>query len=263
MTGRGSARLIGWAMAGGASAALLSGAALALTLTRKPETEPLFLTMDPAQPANLSVAALADPAPAVVDEAPDIPEPAPLAEKLPDMFQTEELPGMVRAPALRAPSPDRPVQADLSLPDPMQDPEPKQEPEAKPKRDLKPTPQPKPKPKKVEAAPREQMSASAGASAPKAGRTATGGKKTSPAAYAKAVMKKVRATKKKSGAGRGKVVVGFTIGSNGRLAGVSILQSSGNAGLDRVATDHILRSAPFPAPPQGVGTSYSFEFIGN
>lgn len=84
----------------------------------------------------------------------------------------------------------------------------------------------------------------------------------SPAAYAKAVMKKVRSTKKKSGAGNGTVVVGFTIGKDGSLAGVKLLQSSGNAALDKIALDHIRRSAPFPAPPPDAGRSYSFEFVG-
>lgn len=74
-------------------------------------------------------------------------------------------------------------------------------------------------------------------------------------------MKKVRATKRKTGAGRGTVVVGFSIAPDGSLAGVQVLQGSGNAALDRIATDHIRRAAPFPVPPEGAETGYSFEFV--
>jgi periplasmic protein TonB len=44
---------------------------------------------------------------------------------------------------------------------------------------------------------------------------------------------------------------------------VQVLQTSGNAALDRIAMDHIRRSAPFPAPPPtATGRGYSFEFVG-
>jgi protein TonB len=75
-------------------------------------------------------------------------------------------------------------------------------------------------------------------------------------------MKAVRATPRKSGVGRGKVLVGFSIGRDGSLDRIMILAPSGNAALDAVAIDHIRRAAPFPAPPDGVGTSFSFEFVG-
>jgi periplasmic protein TonB len=43
---------------------------------------------------------------------------------------------------------------------------------------------------------------------------------------------------------------------------VTILEPSGNAALDAVAMDHIRRTAPFPAPPDGVAANFSFEFVG-
>lgn len=56
---------------------------------------------------------------------------------------------------------------------------------------------------------------------------------------------------------------GFSIAPDGGLAGVQILQSSGNAALDRIAVDHIRRSAPFPAPPPtATARNYSFEVVG-
>jgi protein TonB len=75
-------------------------------------------------------------------------------------------------------------------------------------------------------------------------------------------MKKVRATRTKVGVGRGTVVVGFTIATDGGLASVRVLKSSGNAHLDDIAIDHIRRSAPFPPPPATAATRFSFEFIG-
>jgi periplasmic protein TonB len=125
----------------------------------------------------------------------------------------------------------------------------------------KPKTQPAPKSKAQK--PTEKVAPSAGPSAPKQGQNAKGGAaKVSSAAYAKAVLKKVRATKKKSGAGKGVAVVGFTVGTSGALAGVKVLRSSGNAALDQMAVGHVQRSAPFPTPPKGAGRSFSFEFIG-
>lgn len=265
MTAGGPARVIGWSVAGVVSAALLSGAALALTLTHRPDPTHLFLTPEPAPPADISIAALADPAPVVVDEAPDQADPEPSADDpLPSPPVADTSPTRPEGPALAAPPPEVPVQADLSIPEPA--PKPAAKPaEAKPEKKPKPQKAKRkdaPAPKKAETKSPEKNAASAASSAPKSGAKAKGGKKTSPAAYAKAVMKKVRATSKKSGAGKGTVDVGFSIADNGGLAGVSILQSSGNAALDKLAADHIRRSAPFPAPPEGAGTSYSFEFVG-
>ncbi|MEZ5797734.1 MAG: energy transducer TonB [Paracoccaceae bacterium] len=109
---------------------------------------------------------------------------------------------------------------------------------------------------------RTEKPAAAAASAPKTSAKASGGAQVSVQSYARAVMKKVRATKKRSGAGHGTVVVGFTVARDGGLAGVKVLQSSGNAALDRAAQDHIRRSAPFPPPPEGAGRRFSFEFVG-
>jgi hypothetical protein len=41
-----------------------------------------------------------------------------------------------------------------------------------------------------------------------------------------------------------------------------VLQGSGNAALDQIATDHIRRAATFPTPPEGACTSFSFEYFG-
>jgi protein TonB len=251
----------------------LSGAALALTSAKAPEPEPLFLAVGEAPPAALTIAAVADPGPVVVDEAPDLAEPMPAAdEATPDLPTADPAPVKPRAAALTAPPPDVVAKADISLPEPepIRTPELTPEPEGKtadPEPKPKDTPKPKERPQTAEpkeAKPetKKKRSASAGSTAPTAAAKSSGGKTVSSAAYAKAVMRKVRATKKKFGAGKGTVVVGFSIGREGGLATVSVLQGSGNAALDQIATDHIRRAAPFPAPPDGVDSSFSFEFVG-
>jgi protein TonB len=231
----------------------------------------LVLNLSPLPPAAPSIAALADPAPMVVDEAPD---PAKAAETpeadapaVPDQDMVPDLPKLAAAPTL--PAPEVPVAADLTLPPPPTKPEP--QPADQP--DTKPRPNPKladtapksavtpdPRPDKTPAP--DQNPVTAGAIAPDAGAIASGGAKVSAAAYARSVMKAVRATPRKSGGGRGMVIVGFSIARDGSLDRVMILAPSGNAALDAVAIDHIRRAAPFPAPPDGVGTSFSFEFVG-
>lgn len=240
-------RLAGWLLSGAVAVALLcAAAAFALAAERKAPV--LFLDLAALPPAAPAVAAVAEPAPQVADQAPDVPA----------------------AAAMSLPKVDVPVIADLYLPALPEKPVPVAETPAK-KKVAKPDPNPKPekkkktaytpKPDKKPKADQPTETTSASPSAPKAaGKTKTGGA-LSPAAYAKAVMKKVRSTKKKSGAGQGTVVVGFTIGRDGSLAAVKVLQSSGSATLDKIAVDHIRRSAPFPAPPEGAGSSYSFEFV--
>ncbi|MDX8350493.1 TonB family protein [Cognatiyoonia sp. IB215446] len=60
----------------------------------------------------------------------------------------------------------------------------------------------------------------------------------------------------------GIAVVRFSIAANGGLAGVSIVQSSGSARLDRAAMQVIQRAAPFPPPPPGAKRSFSIRIEG-
>jgi protein TonB len=173
----------------------------------------------------------------------------------------EAAPQMVAAAPVVLPVPEGPVTADLALPPPPEKPKPKTE-----KVEETPVEKPKSAPDKKKAADKpkettEKVVSAPAASAPKAGSQTKGGA-VSPAVYARAVMKKVRSTKKTSGAGKGTVVVGFTIAADGGLAGVRLLHGSGNAALDKIALDHIRRAVPFPMPPEGAGRSYSFEFVG-
>lgn len=273
-------RGLGWLAAGVSAAAILSGAAaLALTAQRAPGPA-IFLDLSQALPAAAAVAAVADPAPRVVDEAPALDAPAAAAEAAPPPPGAEAAPDLPQAVALPATLPDLPAVADLALPPPPQTPVPETAPEkpvepkvARVEPEPKPRPEPKPEEPRQEPAPekpaeaapattRAKVAAASAATATKASARAVAGGGVSPASYAKAVMKKVRATKKKKGAGRGAVVIGFTVAANGGLASVQIVRSSGNAALDQVGVDHIRRAAPFPAPPADAGRSFSFEFVG-
>lgn len=267
--------LAGWSGAGLSAAAILTGAA-ALALTVQRPAEPLLLDLGQMPPAAPAIAAIADAAPQEVDEAPALDLPPEVAPpELPPLALPDAPVLPVAAPVMSLPKPDVLTRSDLALPpqEPPAQPERPQK-QAKPEKAAKkPTPEParpvtkdkprKPAEKTAETKPAKKAAASAGSSAPQKGQKAKGGAaKVSPAAYAKAVMKKVRATKKQAGAGKGMVVVGFTVSDSGGLAGIKVLRSSGNAALDQVAISHIKCASPFPAPPEGAGRSFSFEFVG-
>ena len=251
-------RAAGWALSGLAAAGLLTGAAaLALGADRPPPV--LIVDLGQSPPSAPSIAAIADTAPQVTEQAPptpDVPVPDEEGTTLPS---TAPAPDLARSAALHLPEPETPVTADLALPPPLEKPKPKQRPVEREAPKAGPEEEPA---RKENAGEPKRADASAGATAPSLAAKAKGGGTMSPAAYAKAVMKKVRSTKRRSGVGRGTVVIGFTIANDGGLAMVQVLQGSGNPGLDNAAIDHIRRSAPFPPVPDGVGSSFSFEFLG-
>lgn len=267
-------RSLGWLAAAASAAALLSGMAFALAAQRSASPAALMLDLSQQLPSAPAVAAVSDFAPQAVDEAPDQPTPDPAAdEAAPEIPRPDSPPAQPAAQTpLALPEPETPARADLSLPpQPKEEPQTvaKSEPQPQPKPDRKPKPVPEKKAEKptkksaeTDEAPSKKAAAAAGAAAPQEAPKAKGAPKVSAASYAKSVMKKVRGTKKKKGAGRGSVTVGFTVAKDGGLASVKVLQSSGNADLDRIALDHIRRSAPFPPPPEGVGRNFSFEFVG-
>ena len=253
-----NARATGWFLAWGAAVALVFGVgALALAADGPRPVVTLDLGQMPRTAAAMT--AVAAPAPQVADTAPPLPEDPALPEAAPEGPATVPAPEGSEASAVALAEPDVPVVAEMQVPEKTVKPRPK------PKRaDTPSVTKDEEKPVREKARPKAVAEVSGETAV--APRTAESKAKTpggmSPAAYAKAVMKKVRATRKASGAGKGTAVVGFSIGADGGLAGVRLLQSSGNAALDRVAQDHIRRAAPFPAPPPGAGRSYSFEFVG-
>ena len=76
------------------------------------------------------------------------------------------------------------------------------------------------------------------------------------------VLRRIQRTRQVRSPARGVVLVAFSVGSNGGLASVSVARSSGHAGLDQTALDHIRRAAPFPPPPNDAQRQFSFEFVG-
>lgn len=289
---------IGWALSATTTALILSAAsALALTSAPAPVVDqPIYLTLPPAPAAADTMAAISDPAPIASSEAPtppqleaDAPEPIAEPDPLPDLPKPEpvakNLPKPIALPEQMA---DAKPQMDMPLPQPdplpapdalpaAADPAPIAPEQAKPKVE-QPTPEKaetKPKPKKTakakakkpeKPAPKKTTKASSapsagGATAPTKAPKATA-QGQSPAAYQKAVMKKIRGTKTRSSPAKGIAVVGFVISANGSLSLLKIVKSSGSAALDAAAVDHIQRSAPFAPPPAGASTKFSFKFVG-
>lgn len=265
MIGRGAtARTSGWLLAAAmASGLLYSAAAFALSAQRSAPV--LVLTLAQLPPTAPAVNAVADVAPQAAAKTPPLPE----EPAQPD--STQDLPAETLAPvfspvaAMTLPKSDTPVSADISLPPPADKPVEKEIAKVETAR-VAPAKEPEKKAEPGKAKPKPEAKADK-AAAPDSASTASAAAKAkggtqSPAAYAKAVMKKVRSTRKKAGAGKGTVVVGFTVAADGQLAGVEVLKGAGNPELEQVALDHIWRASPFPPPPEGAGRSYSFEFVG-
>lgn len=80
--------------------------------------------------------------------------------------------------------------------------------------------------------------------------------------YPGLVLRKIERTRKPSVSARGSVVVAFHVAPSGALASAQVTRSSGDPSLERAALDHIRRAAPFPPPPSGADTRFSFEFVG-
>lgn len=108
----------------------------------------------------------------------------------------------------------------------------------------------------------QQGSAGQSASQPPARAQASAQGNAAASNYPGEVLRRIQRTRQARSPARGAVLVAFTVGSNGGLASVSVARSSGHAGLDQTALDHIRRAAPFPPPPAGAQRQYSFEFVG-
>lgn len=270
-----SARSSGLAWAGSTAISVVlvsSLAAFALTNQSQSGGESLaeaesaiMLTLAPAP----AIEAMSEPSPEV-ETSLDAPEPEPVTEappETPDVMQTPDLAELPDQPSLDPIAEDVPVIDDTTPPQVSEMVIPKAKPKPRPER--KPEPEPKPvekaeKPKdppkqKPKPAPSQTVDGAQGQKATAAATSAGAGSKAAKS-YGSDVMKKIRRTKKRRAPDRGVAVVQFSVTANGSLGAVSLAKSSGSAGLDDVALDHIRRSAPFPAPPPGAQTKFSFEF---
>jgi periplasmic protein TonB len=75
------------------------------------------------------------------------------------------------------------------------------------------------------------------------------------AQYPGDVLRKLRRALRSTNGPRGEVVVRFTVLADGRVSGVSIGSSSGNAAVDQAGLATVSRAAPFPPIPPGANRS--------
>lgn len=151
-------------------------------------------------------------------------------------------------------------------------------PQARPDARAQAAPQQPPAPRQPQqATPRPAGNAQAdarrgSATGQQAGQTTTAGQTQTPQAesgnaaasnYPGEVLRKITRQRRAPAPRGGTVLVAFSIAGSGGLASASVARSSGSPALDRVALDHIRRSAPFAPPPRGAQTSFTFEFVSN
>jgi protein TonB len=60
---------------------------------------------------------------------------------------------------------------------------------------------------------------------------------------------------------RGRAQLRFVLSPTGEILDLRVTRSSGDARLDRLAMDHIRRSAPFPASPNQEDNEFNFEYV--
>jgi TonB family protein len=78
----------------------------------------------------------------------------------------------------------------------------------------------------------------------------------SASAYGEKVWAVLRRHKPRVGQ-KGSAAVTFGIDASGALRHASVIQSSGNARIDRMALQTVRSAAPFPSPPPGLNTEYA------
>jgi protein TonB len=262
----------GWIGAGAVAAGLFAGATAA-ALRAPPTPWGAAAVEVVALDMSVGVVAMAEVLPseplAVVTEVPDAPD-LRLAEETPELQSAEPAP-------LIALGPQFPLQALLPLVadrQPVVSASPPAPTIERPPLDLAQSPRPPARPARrrvEEAAQVEQVAARApevtpptagavSAAEPAQKQREAGGRDV--ARYGDLVMRQIAKQRRAKAPDRGVVVVGFEVGPDGGLRRIVVVATSGSAALDQVALDHIRRAAPFPPPPEGAKTRFSFEFEG-
>lgn len=78
--------------------------------------------------------------------------------------------------------------------------------------------------------------------------------------YPGKVVRKIRRVRRPRMRGvRGTTHLAFSVAGNGALASLRITRTSGNAQLDQAALQILRAAAPFPKPPQGAQTAFSYR----
>lgn len=80
--------------------------------------------------------------------------------------------------------------------------------------------------------------------------------------YAGLVMRQLSRAGKPRVNARGSAMIAFTIGGNGGVASVSVVQSSGSAALDQAALRLVRGAGPFPKPPGRARRSFTVQVKG-
>ncbi|MBP1807530.1 energy transducer TonB family protein [Rubellimicrobium aerolatum] len=233
--------------------------AAATPVAPPPVPEPVEPPPAPARPVEPLRPIAAEP----VAAEPVAAEPPPPAESAAPSGTVEALPEPPRAAEVEAAPrpPERP--RDLLEPDPEPEPEPE------------PRQAPDPAPPVAEAAPPStagNAAASArqgsrqgqeGATAARQGQAASGASSAAAASYPGEVMQHLGRTRRDRLRSSGTAVIAFTLSASGGLAGLAVAQSSGVPEVDQAGLALVQRAAPFPAPPRGAQTSFSFQFTGD
>ena len=74
--------------------------------------------------------------------------------------------------------------------------------------------------------------------------------------YPGKVYAKIARTRQRNAGGKGVAQVSFHVTASGQAVSITVSRSSGNARVDKAATDHVRRAAPFAAPPTGARTRF-------
>ncbi|MFV0515025.1 MAG: TonB family protein [Jhaorihella sp.] len=253
-----------------------------------PETEASFgagLKLDDAPQARIRIAALPSPEPDVPQEprAETAPRPEaqpkqiePVTQMQPPATRPDLLPRStvrrdeapnrrLKAPALASPDTAAPPRAELDTPPPPVPPKPRPAPEPAPKTKAKPAE--RSQPARAGAAPQKSAgaggTAQAGNSGKSAVRTLSKGQKAKLVSVWGAKIRSQVERRKRYPSGtraRGQVVLKISVDRNGRLAGVGIRNSSGDARLDAAAVAAVRNAGRFPsAPKELAGSVFSFS----
>jgi len=208
---------------------------------------------------------MAQPEPTPQLTTPDVPEtPLPMPVPLMALPEAPEMPSMDIA-ELPPPPPPEPEPEPEAEPEPLPETRPEPRPEAQPEPDPEPAPraeprQPQPAPPPSDSVAEQRAAGSgggsnAGASSAQSGAAAAARADDLRARWRSAVQARVaRSISYPREAGRAEFTVGitFSVALNGRVSGVALTQSSGNAALDAAALRVARSVRRLPAAPTGL-----------